>query len=101
MDSEGDFYIPVISPAVHPPLQGGQGAWPAATGGACRQETGRFFSVQKVMAQIPIILFMLHVNCNGFKTLKYFFQAIPKRKVTEENKADGKHKTCKSSDGMP
>ena len=44
---------------------------------------------------------IVHVNCNGFKTLKYFFQAIPKRKVTEENKADGKHKTCKSSDGMP
>ena len=52
MDSEGDLYIPVLSPAVHPPLQGGQGAWPAATGGACRQETGRFFSVQKIMAQI-------------------------------------------------
>ena len=44
---------------------------------------------------------MLHVNCNGFKTLKHLFQAIPKRKVTEENKADGKHKTYKSSDGMP
>ena len=57
MDSEGDLYIADLSPAVHPPPQGGQGAWPAATGGACRQETGRFF-----MVQIPIIMCMLQGN---------------------------------------
>ena len=104
---ETSIYIADLSPAVYPPPQGGQGAWPAATGGACRQETGRFFSHHfyaknyglNTNNNVPCLCYKA-INCNGFKNL-IFFQVIPKRKVAEENKADGKHETSKSSDGMP